>query len=57
MFDRWVDDKLGKVNVSVQSKQRSYSRSALAEAAALQDIGLLQAWNANAISDKANRSG
>ena len=57
MFDRWVDDKLGKVNVSVQSKQRLYSRSALAEAAALQDIDLLQALNANAISDEANRSG
>jgi len=57
MFGRWVDDKLGGVDVSVQSKHWSYSRSALAEAAGLQDIGVLRAWDANAISDEANRSG
>jgi len=34
----------------------AYNESA-AEAAALQGIGLLQAWNANAISGEANRSG
>ena len=34
----------------------AYDESA-AEAAALQDIGLLRAWNATAISDEANRSG
>ena len=56
MFGRWVDDELGGLDVSVQSKQRSYSRSPRAEAAALQDIGLLRAWNTNAISDGANRS-
>jgi len=28
-----------------------------AEAAALQEIGMLRAWNANAIPDGANRSG
>ena len=56
-FGRWVDDELGGVDVSVQSEQRSYSRSPRAEAAALQDIGLLRAWNANAIYDGANRSG
>jgi len=57
MFGRWVDDKLRGVNVSVQSKHWSYSRSALAKAAGLQDIGVLRAWDANAISDGANRSG
>ena len=56
MFGRWVDDKLGGVDVSVQSKHWSYSRSPLAEDAALQDIGLLQALNVNEISDEANRS-
>ena len=57
MFGRWVDDELSGVDVSVQSKHWSYSRSALAEAGALQDIGVLRAWDANAISDGANRSG
>ena len=57
MFGRWDDDELGGVDVSVQSKQRSYSRSPRAEAAALQEIGLMRAWNANTISDKPNRSG
>ena len=57
MFGRWVDDELGGVDVSVQSKHWSYLRSLLADAAALQDISLLRAWDANAISDGANRSG
>ena len=57
MFGRWVDEELGGLDVSVQSEQRSYSKFPCAEAAALQDIGLLQAWSANANSDEPSRSG
>ena len=57
MFVRWVDDELGELDVSVQSEQQSYSRLPHAEAAALQDIGLLRAWNANSIPDVASRFG
>jgi len=57
MFGRWVNVDLGGLDVSVQSEQRSYSRCPRAEAAALQNIGLLRAASANAKSDKANRSG
>ena len=57
MFGRWVNEDLGGLDVSVQSEQWSYSRLPRAEAAALQDIGLLRAWNANAIPDEPNRSG
>ena len=57
MFGSWVNEDLGGLDVSVQSEQRSYSRLPRAEAAALQNIGLLQAASANANSDKPNRSG
>ena len=57
MFGRWDDDELDGVDVSVQLKQRSYSRSPRAEAAALQEIGLLRASNENANSDGPSGSG
>ena len=37
--------------------RRCYGGGSIAEAAKMQDIGVLQAWNANAISDETNRSG
>ena len=52
-----LHNRLWGVTNTVPVWRRCCGGGSVAEAAELQDIGVLRAWNANANSDQTNRSG